>query len=230
MDVVAVVPACNEAATIHELLDGIYALDRVAVIVVDDGSTDATGDIVRRFPESRVVRHEQRLGYGRALIDGFAAALAIDAKIVVTIDADGQHRPEQIPRLVDWMGTDLDIVSGSRYLPGSDTQGVTPEERRAVNMTITAEINETTGWKLTDAFCGFKAYRAASLARLRLSECGYGMPLELWARAYLAGLKIVEQAVDRIYGASRKFGGGLDDPELRLAYYRSVWRRGLEAS
>ncbi len=86
-----------------------------------------------------------------------------------------------------------------------------------------------TGWGLTDAFCGFKAYRVAALDGIRLAEPGYAMPLELWARAYAAGLDVREMPVERIYhDADRSFGEMLDDPERRFGYYMDVWKRTLE--
>jgi dolichol-phosphate mannosyltransferase len=83
--------------------------------------------------------------------------------------------------------------------------------------------------QLTDAFCGFKAYRVESLQKLDLTEQGYAMPLELWVQAAHAGLKIVEVAVPLIYlDEKRSFGGSLDDAERRLAHYREVIGRATQ--
>jgi dolichol-phosphate mannosyltransferase len=98
-----------------------------------------------------------------------------------------------------------------------------------VNHSVTAEINAVTGWDLTDAFCGFKGYHVSAISRLVLSEPGYAMPLELWAKAWKAGLSVVEIPVERIYcDHERSFGAHLDDPERRLRYYMDVWRTALE--
>jgi dolichol-phosphate mannosyltransferase len=97
-----------------------------------------------------------------------------------------------------------------------------------VNREVTAAINRVTGWGLTDAFCGFKAYRADALAGLRLREPGYAMPVELWARAWRAGLRVVERPVERIYlDPGRSFGVDLDDPAARLRHYLAVWNGAL---
>jgi dolichol-phosphate mannosyltransferase len=96
-------------------------------------------------------------------------------------------------------------------------------------------VNRRLGLKLTDAFCGFKAYRAAALAKIELGETGYAMPLELWVRAVRLGLRIGELPVPCIYlDEKRSFGGALDDAAQRLAVYRQVLdaaeRRGVAES
>ena len=96
---------------------------------------------------------------------------------------------------------------------------------------LTAELNRTLGFHLTDAFCGFKAYRVEALSRLKLTESGYAMPLELWVQAARAGLKVRELPVPLIYlDATRSFGGSLDDAQARLEYYRRVLARSLAAA
>ena len=88
---------------------------------------------------------------------------------------------------------------------------------------ITKEINERYGLSLTDAFCGFKAYRREALEKLFITERGWGMPLQLWVQAARQGLRVKEIAVPRVYlDPTRAFGGVMNDPEQRLAYYREV--------
>ena len=97
-----------------------------------------------------------------------------------------------------------------------------------MNRLITDELNRTLGLNLTDAFCGFKAYRVSALAKIELTETGYAMPLELWVKAVELGLKIVELPVPLIYlEEKRSFGGSLDNAETRLAVYREVLKRAL---
>jgi dolichol-phosphate mannosyltransferase len=145
------------------------------------------------------------------------------------MDCDGQHEPAHIPQFLAALDDGWDIVSGSRYLPTSETLGSAPADRQEINRRITQIVNDVTGWSLTDSFCGFKAYRVASLKALSLTESGYAMPLELWAKAWRGGLKVRELAVERIYcDRDRSFGHDLDDPERRFAYYLEVWRRALE--
>src|ERR1700740_2856950 len=99
------------------------------------------------------------------------------------MDCDGQPEPERIPVLLEAIH-DADIVSGSRYLRDFRQQTLpTPADRREINQIITAELNEELGLNLTDAFCGFKAYRREALEQLHVSETGWGMPLQLWVQA-----------------------------------------------
>ena len=121
-----------------------------------------------------------------------------------------------------WRDT-VDIVSGSRYLVVDQSATPPPEARRQINAQVTLELNRRLGLKLTDAFCGFKAYRVESLKQLDLTETGYALPLELWVQAAHHGLRIVENPVPLVYlDEKRSFGGALDDASTRLVYYRKV--------
>ena len=138
------------------------------------------------------------------------------------MDCDGQHEPSRIPVLLEAIH-DVDIVSGSRYLRDFRQNSLAPEDRRRINQTITCELNKQFGLNLTDAFCGFKAYRVSALARIAITENGWGMPLQFWVQAALAGLRIKEVAVPRVYlDPNRAFGGMLNDADARLDYYRRV--------
>jgi dolichol-phosphate mannosyltransferase len=139
------------------------------------------------------------------------------------MDCDGQHEPHRIGVLLEALDKDTDIVSGSRYLRDFRQDTAPPQDRQQINRVITSELNERFGLQLTDAFCGFKAYRAEALARLHSTETGWGMPLQLWVQAARRGLRIREVGVPRVYlDPNRAFGGVLDNPEERLAYYRRV--------
>src|SRR5205807_2413604 len=118
---------------------------------------------------------------------------------------------------------DADIVSGSRYLRRFRQNTAAPRERQQINQIITDELNQRLGLHLTDAFCGFKAYRVQALQRLRITETSWGMPLQLWVQAARLGLRIKEVAVPRVYlDPKRAFGGVLNGAEERLSYYRRV--------
>lgn len=191
------------------------------ILVIDDGSTDDTPCLLPRFPVE-VIRHAQNRGYGRSLLDAFRWAAVDGFDWVVTMDCDEQHEPAAIPRFLEAAEKDThDIISGSRYLGEPDCPDVPPEDRRRINQMITQEINTRLGYQLTDAFCGFKAYRVSSLQRLDLSEPGYAFPLQFWVQAAAHNLSVREIPVRLIYNdPNRSFGGPLDDPDTRLAHYR----------
>lgn len=220
-------PVYNELAHVGYVLDEVvrYARD---ILVVDDGSTDGTSDLLASRGDIRVLRHEQNRGYGAALITAFDHAIQNDYEVLVTIDCDGQHEPQRICQLVAAC-RDADIVSGSRYLSNKDKTGQAPADRRQINTQITRELNQRLGLQLTDGFCGFKAYRVAALAKLCITEPGYGMPLELWVQAAHHKLRVVELPVPLIYlDEARSFGGSLDDGRRRMEYYHQVLDRALE--
>jgi dolichol-phosphate mannosyltransferase len=223
-------PVYNEARTVGAVLDAVRSHFDGWLVVVDDGSTDATTDIVGARSDVLLCVHGANRGYGASLRTGFEAALRLGATSVITMDCDGQHEPRHITEFCERLETcGTDIVSGSRYLPSSVADDDAPADRRTVNERVTSIINGVTGWGLTDSFCGFKAYTADALRRVEIDEDGYAMPLQFWARAYHAGLTVCELPVERIYfDHDRSFGEHLDDPELRLAYYLRVWRRALD--
>jgi dolichol-phosphate mannosyltransferase len=218
------IPVYNEAKHIDEVLTAACAW-APEILVVDDGSSDATPQLLREHAGIHVITHRTNEGYGAGLRDAFRFCIERDYEVLVTMDCDGQHQPERIPELLAAIA-DADIVSGSRYLKQFDFDSAPPEDRRRVNMEITREINRRFGLNLTDGFCGFKAYRATALRQLDITEPGYGMPLELWVQAARLELRIKEVPVPLIYlDEKRAFGGSLDDADRRRAYYFEVIER-----
>ena len=222
-------PVFNEAKSVNAVLDEVANFSE-HVLVVDDGSSDGTLDLLKERDDILLEIHPQNRGYGAALATAFEYAAKHDFDVVVTIDCDGQHEPQRIPRFVEVCANeDVDIVSGSRYLKRYDHDSDPPAQRRLINQVITGEINEQLCLNLTDGFCGFKAYRVSALAKLELTEPGYAMPLELWVQAAAADLTIVEIPVPLIYlDEKRSFGGVLDNGEARLKYYREVVAESIQ--
>jgi len=229
MHLLTALPVYNEESSVVSVVTEVLKHAPV-VLVVDDGSTDATASLLRAFPTVRTIRHSRNLGYGASLRTAFQVAIDEDFDGLVTLDCDGQHEPSRIPELSARLGN-ADIVSGSRYLRVFDPAQKPPEERRRINVEVTRWLNDCLGMNLTDAFCGFKAYRTAALERLNITENGYAMPLEVWVQAVARRMRIVEVPVPLIYlDESRAFGGALDDGEYRLKHYRRVFEHALQVA
>lgn len=216
------IPIYNEARHLERVLAEVrrFAGD---ILVVNDGSTDETPNLLARQSDLHQIIHQRNLGYGAAIRSAFGFALSHRYEALVTMDCDGQHEPSRIPVLLEALSGNVDLVSGSRYLRSFRHDTAPPPERLRINQLITAELNRRFHLQLTDAFCGFKAYRVASLARLELRENGWGMPLELWVQAAHLGWTIREVGVPLLYlDPSRAFGGVLNDAERRLRYYLDI--------
>jgi dolichol-phosphate mannosyltransferase len=221
MKTLTAIPIYNEERHLEQVLAEVRRFSP-EILVVNDGSTDRTGQLLARQCDLTVITHCRNRGYGAALISAFDFAVREHYDILITMDCDGQHEPARIPVLLEAIH-DADIVSGSRYLRDFRQNDPAPEDRRRINHIITQELNKLLGLKLTDAFCGFKAYRVEALSRLRITEQAWGMPLQLWVQAALAGLRIKEVGVPRVYlDPSRAFGGTMDNADERLEYYRKV--------
>jgi glycosyltransferase involved in cell wall biosynthesis len=227
MKLLVAIPVYNEERHLPAVLQQVrrYAPQ---ILVVNDGSTDRTPDLLAQHADLHVVTHEKNRGYGAALVSAFNYALSTDCDVLVTMDCDGQHEPARIPVLFEAIH-DADIVSGSRYLREFRQNTLpTPADRRYINETITRELNDLFDLNLTDAFCGFKAYRREALAKLHITQTGWGMPLQVWVQAAQLGLRVKEVGVPRLYlDPNRAFGGVLNDADERLAYYRRIIRDAL---
>jgi len=226
MRVLTAIPVHNEEAHLEPVLTEVlrYADD---VLVIDDGSTDRTPELLRGFSTIQVIRHPKNRGYGAGLQSAFTRALEAGYDGLVTLDCDGQHEPSMIPEIKAHLA-DADIVSGSRYLKVFDPSQVPPEQRRRINVEVTRWLVECLGLNVTDAFCGFKAYRSSAIEKFSITDDGYAMPLQVWVQAVEHGLSIVEVPVPLIYlDESRAFGGALDNAEYRLNHYRSVFQAAL---
>lgn len=228
MRTLVAIPVYNEEKYVCRVL--VQVLEFIDdVLVIDDGSSDRTVAMLPKLPVD-VIRHSKNRGYGRSLRDAFAWAVMNKFDWIITMDCDEQHEPAAIPRFLESARQNrADIISGSRYLSLDDAEGSPPPDRRKINHVITEEINQRLNLSLTDAFCGFKAYRVEALARITLSEDGYAFPMQFWVQAVAAGLRISEIPVKLIYNdPNRSFGGPLDNPESRLHHYRRVLHCELE--
>lgn len=230
-DYLVAIPVHNEARYLPGVLDEVK-LFRRCILVIDDGSTDGTPEILRRDVTIQVVTHPENRGYGSSIATAFDFARRHGYRWLITMDCDEQHEPSSIPRFVAAAArNEADIISGTRYPGGCRGDATVPADRRRINRRITGLLNRRLGLEITDAFCGFKAYRVSVLHRLRITVPGYAMPMQLWVQATRAGSRIRELPVRLIYhDPARHFGGILDDPEVRLRCYLQVFEAELAAN
>jgi glycosyltransferase involved in cell wall biosynthesis len=218
-------PVYNEAPTLERVVKKLSDFEGGDVVVVDDGSTDATPSILERLKITATIRHDENQGYGQTLMDGFRFVISHGYSSCVTLDADEQHEPAFIPKILEDLGA-YDIVSGSRYLNPLLATDHPPPERLEVNTIITDRLRQLTGYNLTDSFCGFKGYRVEGLKKLTLTETNYGFPIQLWLQAAKAGLTVTECAVPLIYkDHTRNFNNRFATRDERLNHYLEVMER-----
>lgn len=222
------IPVYNEAKYINPVLSEVckYAED---ILIVDDGSQDLTPALLAGHPVE-VIRHSTNRGYGHSLQDMFRWAQVDKFEWLITMDCDEQHEPASIPRFVEAINNDdADIISGSRYIELHPENDLPPKDRREINAIVTKELNAALGMQLTDAFCGFKAYRVSTLGAFEFDVNGYAFPIQFWVQAATRQLRVKEIPVRLIYNdPSRTFGGPLDDPMKRLEHYRAVLHNELQ--
>ena len=217
------IPVFNERKYVEHVLAKVRRFHD-QILVVDDGSTDGTGDYLSARSDIHLIRHPVNRGYGQSLIDAFAWADARGYDWVITMDCDEQHEPERIPDFVRAIATDnWDLISGSRYLQNRADDDLPPTDRRAINAQITSILNDCYSLKLSDAFCGFKAHRVSAMRKLKLDIPGYAFPMQLWPQVAHEKLRVTEIPVRLIYNdPTRHFGGMLDDASNRLRHYLDV--------
>jgi len=217
------IPVYNERKYVEQVLHKVLRYHR-DVLMIDDGSTDGTAEYLQTRSDIHLIRHPENRGYGQSLIDAFAWADRHGYDWVITMDCDEQHEPERIPDFIREIESDRwDLISGSRYLHPRFDDDLPPGDRRTINATITALLNDLYHLNLTDAFCGFKAHRMSAMRKLQLDVPGYAFPMQLWPQVHHHGLRVTEIPVRLIYNdPTRHFGGMLDDAEQRLRHYLEV--------
>jgi dolichol-phosphate mannosyltransferase len=223
MKVGIIVPVYNEKKYVKEVLNEILELKikNKKVVAVDDGSDEETKEIIRSVDGIEIITHKENKGYGASIISGFKKLLKENFDFIITIDADRQHFPKRIPEFLKYVKY-YDIVSGSRYMKDSKIITPPPPDRKYVNFLIQKVIFYLTGIKLTDAFCGFKAYKSEFIKDIKFKEKGYAFPLEVWYYAYKKKAKIKEIPCELFYPETRKFRGEIEDKEKRVLYYKKV--------
>ena len=190
------IPAFNEAGTIAEIIGKSkkYTDD---IIVYDDGSSDNTYEAATSAG-AVVIRNPENKGYGVAIRSLFQAAKEKDADIMVTLDSDGQHNPDQIPEIIEALKHGFDIVIGSRFLNNSDKQKV-PRYRSLGIKTITKLTQAASYNGITDSQSGFRAYNKNALSKINLFEDGMAVSTEVLLRGSEKKLLMTEVPISVRY-------------------------------
>ena len=183
------IPAYNEEKNIARI---IVKLKKIAdtIIVCNDGSNDATSEIANNLGVV-VIDHPKNLGYGASINTIFSKAKELNSEILVTFDADGQHRIEDIEKVIEPIKqTQADLVIGSRFI-GSGQEKI-PEYRKIGINVITKVTNSTLKQKITDSQSGFRAYNKKLISELNISDVGMGISTEILIKASSLDFKIAE--------------------------------------
>jgi len=197
LKIVIGIPAFNEERNIASVITKLEKIDG-KIIVCDDGSNDLTGRIAEKMG-AIVITHPKNLGYGAAIRSIFTKFNELDADILVTFDADGQHRVEDIDVVIrPIIKNEAEIVIGSRFL-GNDDADV-PAYRKIGIKTITNLTNISSNTKLTDSQSGFRAYHKRVIPQIIPSEYGMGVSTEILIKANKKGFKISEVPIRILYG------------------------------
>jgi len=230
MRVAAVIPVFDHGATLRRVVEGVLGFVPAGlseVVVVDDGSTDGGPAGLAGLPVT-VLRHGRNRGKGSAILTGARHALAGGATHVLTLDADGQHDPADIPRFLDALREEpAALVIGRRDLSGPDVPGSSRFGRRFSNFWMRVQ----TGVAVGDMQSGFRAYPAAVFSSLSLREAGFPFEVEVVVKAAWAGIPIREVPVSADYsppgGRVSHFRLGRDNLRLALLNTRLTLRSAL---
>lgn len=214
MSVTIVIPTYNERGNIEILISRIAALHipDVGIIAVDDASPDGTGKLVEAllgdFPQVTLIRRPAKLGLGSAYVEGFTRALTQGADVIVEMDADLSHSPEDIPRLLNAIEEGADVAIGSRRVPGGKIVGW--HWRRHLASTCATWISRALlGFSTRDITSGFRAFRRSTLIAIHFADVrsdGYAFQEEMLLRCERGKFIITEVPVvfmDRVRGESK---------------------------
>ena len=196
MKIIVGIPAFNEEKNIAAIITKLADITDT-IIVCNDGSSDLTSDIAEKMG-AFVINHEKNLGYGAAIRSIFLKAKELDGDILVTFDADGQHRIEDIEKVTKpIIDQEADLVIGSRFLDESEKE--VPQYRKVGIKVITKITNASIKKQLTDSQSGFRAYSKKVLAELNPSELGMGISTEILIKASSKNFRITEVPIKILY-------------------------------
>ena len=196
MKIIVGIPAFNEEKNIASIITKLSTIADT-ILVCDDGSTDLTATIAKKIG-AVVIKHGKNLGYGAAIRSLFLKAKDLDGDILVTFDADGQHRIDDIKNVIKpIVNQEADLVIGSRFLDESEKE--VPQYRKVGIKVITKITNASIKKQLTDSQSGFRAYSRKIISELNPSETGMGVSTEILIKASSKNFRIVEVPIKIIY-------------------------------
>lgn len=213
--VLVVIPTYNERENLGPIVARLHeALPQAHALVVDDGSPDGTGQLADEMAAAdervHVLHRTEKAGLGAAYVAGFGWALERDYGVIVEMDADGSHAPEDLPRLLDAL-TDADLALGSRYVPGGRVVNW-PKYRELISRGGGLYSRLALGAKVRDITGGFKAFRREVLEKINITSVasqGYCFQIDLTWRTIEAGFEVVEVPItftERAIGVSKMSG------------------------
>ena len=196
MKIIVGIPAFNEEKNIAKIITRLNKITD-SIVVCNDGSTDLTSEIAQKMG-AVVINHEKNLGYGGAIRSIFLKSREMEGDILVTFDADGQHRIEDVEHVINpIINNQADLVIGSRFLDEKDQE--VPQYRKMGIKIITKITNASLKQKLTDSQSGFRAYSKKVLNELNPSELGMGISTEILIKASNKNFKISEVPIKILY-------------------------------
>ncbi len=235
-----IVPTYNERENLPLILERLRAaVPEAHVLVVDDGSPDGTGEIADKIAaddsQVEVLHRTEKAGLGAAYVAGFRHGLAAGYDVLVEMDADGSHAPEELPRLLAALAH-ADLVLGSRWVPGGQVRNW-PKSRELLSKGGNLYTRLALGVELHDATGGYRAFRRDVLQTIDLSSVasqGYCFQVDLAWRAVQAGFRVTEVPItfaEREHGESKMSGNIVREALLRVtewgAAHRMAQLRGL---
>ncbi len=229
--VAVLIPTYNERENLPRIVARVReSVPEADVVVLDDNSPDGTGEAADELaaadPQVSVIHRQGKEGLGAAYLAGFRWALDAGYDAVVEMDADGSHRPEDLPAMLA-AAQDADLVIGSRYVRGGEIVNW-PLSRKAISMGGNLYIRAILGMPVNDATAGYRVYRTDTLRQIGLDEvesAGYVFQTDLTVRTVRAGLRVVEVPITFI---EREIGESKMDGDVVKESMRRITGWGLE--
>lgn len=232
--VAVLIPTYNERDNLPGVVERVRAsVPEADVIVLDDNSPDCTGEVADELAAEddhvHVLHRKGKEGLGAAYLAGFAWALEHGYDAMVEMDADGSHRPEHLPRMLE-AAAEADLVIGSRYVSGGRVVNW-PANRKAISMVGNVYIKVVLGMPVNDATAGYRVYRAETLRTIGLDDvesAGYVFQTDLTVRTVRAGLRVLEVPItfiEREVGDSKMDGDVLRESMFRITRWGLAHRR-----